>query len=59
MKLCYFDESGTGSEPIAVVVGVIVDAQRMHITKREWADLLLNLSKVVGSNPINVQRKGK
>lgn len=50
MKLCYFDESGTGSEPIAVVVGVIVDAQRMHITKREWADLLLNLSNVVGSN---------
>ena len=48
MKLCYCDESGTGDEPIAVMVGVIVDAQRMHVTKAEWHDLLERLSRVVG-----------
>lgn len=48
MKLCYCDESGTGSEPIAVMVGVLVDAQRMHITKAEWATLLGRLSALVG-----------
>jgi hypothetical protein len=45
MKLCYCDESGTGDEPIAVMVGILVDAQRMHITKEEWQTLLTNLSR--------------
>ena len=35
-------------EPIAVMVGVIVDAQRMHVTKSDWRDLLISLSHVVG-----------
>jgi hypothetical protein len=48
MKICYFDESGTGSEPVVVVVGVVVDAQRMHVTKEHWAGLLGNLSKIAG-----------
>lgn len=48
MKLCYFDESGTGQEPIAVVVGVVVDSQRMHVTKEHWADLLTDLGHIVG-----------
>jgi len=48
MKVCYCDESGTGDEPIAVMVGVIVDAQRMHVTKTNWKDLLVSLSRVVG-----------
>jgi hypothetical protein len=48
MKACYCDESGTGSEPIAVMVGVLVDTQRMHITKLEWAKLLDRLSELVG-----------
>jgi|GEM_PF-2882739 hypothetical protein len=33
MKFCYFDESGMGEEPYLVIVGIIVDATRMHITK--------------------------
>ena len=45
MKFCYLDESGTGSEPYAVMVGIIVDAQRMHVTKRNWEALLKVLSK--------------
>jgi len=48
MKICYCDESGTGDEPIAVMVGVIVDAQRMHVTKSDWKDLLHTLSRIVG-----------
>jgi hypothetical protein len=49
MKVCYCDESGTGDEPIAVMVGVIVDAQRMHVTKNDWKELLIVLSKVAGT----------
>lgn len=48
MKVCYCDESGTGDEPIAVMVGVILDSHRMHVTKSDWKELLLNLSRVVG-----------
>ena len=47
MKFCYIDESGTGNEPFAVMVGIIVDAQRMHVTKSDWADLLNILSNIV------------
>lgn len=49
MKVCYFDESGTGNEPVAVVVGVIVDSHRMHVTKDHWASLLADLSEICGS----------
>jgi Protein of unknown function (DUF3800) len=48
MKFCYLDESGTGSEPVAVVAGIVVDSQRMHVTKGEWDSLLVHLSKLVG-----------
>jgi hypothetical protein len=46
MKFCYVDESGTGDEPFAVMVGVLVDAQRMHVTKGAWQDLLRLLSEI-------------
>ncbi|RAP57145.1 DUF3800 domain-containing protein [Oleiagrimonas sp. MCCC 1A03011] len=48
MKFCYLDESGTGGQPVAVMVGVIADAQRMHLTKAAWSELLTELSKLVG-----------
>jgi len=48
MKFCYFDESGTGHEPFAVMVGVIVDTQRMHLTKTDWSELLETFSKIIG-----------
>jgi len=35
MKIGYFDESGTGGEPFAVMAGVIVDSQRMYKTKEQ------------------------
>ena len=48
MKFVYIDESGTGDEPYAVMVGVIVDAQRMRPTKNYWKDLLSALSDIIG-----------
>lgn len=48
MKLCYCDETGTGVEPFAVMVGVVVDSSRMHVTKSDWADFLKRLSSKVG-----------
>lgn len=47
MKFCYLDESGTGNEPYAVMAGVIVDAQRMQVTKKQWAELLNSLSQIL------------
>jgi len=44
MKFCYVDESGLGKEPYLIMVGIIVDAQRMHKTKTDWEDLLKDLS---------------
>jgi hypothetical protein len=48
MKLCYCDETGTGKEPIAIMVGIIVDAQRMRVTKQHWKGLLATLSGICG-----------
>ena len=47
MKVCYCDESGTGDEPISTMVGIVVDSQRMHVTKENWSDLLSNLSRII------------
>jgi hypothetical protein len=44
VNFCYCDESGTGSEPIATMIGILVDAGRMHLTKRDWIELLDILS---------------
>lgn len=48
MKFCYLDESGTGSEPYAIMASIIVDVQRMSVTKDDWSDLLLSLSELMG-----------
>lgn len=48
MKFCYIDESGTGSEDIAVMVGIITDHNRMRTTKSDWKKLLSDISKSAG-----------
>jgi hypothetical protein len=48
MKFCYIDESGLGNEPYAVMVGIITDAYRMHVTKNNWHGLLRTLSRSIG-----------
>lgn len=57
MKFCYLDESGTGDEPYAVMVGVVVDAQRMRPTKADWAELLATLSEVVGKPVLEIHTR--
>jgi hypothetical protein len=57
MKVCYCDESGTGNEPIAVMVGVVVDSQRMHVTKDHWRDLLASLSRIVGTRLFEIHTR--
>lgn len=50
VNFCYSDESGTGDEPIATMVGIVVDALRMHVTKSDWVELLESLSGLTGRN---------
>lgn len=44
MQFVYIDESGTGDEPIGVMVGVVADSHRMRVTKENWSGLLFALS---------------
>ncbi len=48
MKFVYIDETGTGEEPISVMVGVITDSYKMRLTKFHWNNLLTQLSKIIG-----------
>jgi hypothetical protein len=57
MKLCYCDETGTGEEPFAVLLGVVVDASRMHVTKNDWASFLAQLSEMVGQEFQELNKK--
>lgn len=50
MQFIYIDESGTGDEPIAVMVGVVADTHRMRLTKEHWNSLLIELSGIIGQN---------
>lgn len=57
VNLCYCDESGTGSEPIAVMTGIVVDASRMHLTKEHWGELLALLSKETGHQVVELHTR--
>lgn len=48
MQFIYIDESGTGDEPVAVMVGIVADSHRMRVTKDDWNDLLEILGKIIG-----------
>lgn len=47
MQFIYIDESGLGTEPIAVMVGIVADSHRMRLTKAHWNNLLQTLSIIV------------
>jgi hypothetical protein len=57
MKFCYLDESGTGSEPYAIMVGIITDSYRMRPTKSNWKEMLSNLSSETGRDISEVHTK--
>lgn len=44
MKFCYLDETGTGQDTVIVIVGIIIDIQRMSRTKQEWHTLFESLT---------------
>ena len=46
VNFCYADESGIGGEPIATMVGIVVDAGRMRPTKADWLALLELLNQI-------------
>lgn len=48
MFFAYIDESGTSDEPYAIMAAVIVNSQRMGVTKEDWKELLVLLSKIRG-----------
>ncbi len=45
MKFCYVDESGKGNERVLVVAGIVTDSHRMHVTKRDWLNIIAALAK--------------
>lgn len=57
MKFCYIDESGTGDEPIAVMVGILTDHHRMNPTKSDWRALLNTLTEAVGKPVTEIHTK--
>lgn len=48
MKICYFDESADGAGKTLAMAGIIVDTQRMHVTKSLWEEFLKSLSTISG-----------
>lgn len=57
MQFIYTDESGTGEEPIAVMVGVIADSYRMRLTKEHWQNLLSELSQIAGRQIVEIHTR--
>lgn len=47
MKFCYVDESGKGNEPVLVVAGIVTDSHRMHVTKKDWLEIISILSGIL------------
>ncbi|MBL1217605.1 MAG: DUF3800 domain-containing protein [Planctomycetes bacterium] len=47
MKFCYVDESGKGSEAVLVVAGIVTDSYRMHVTKKDWLNIIATLSRIL------------
>src|SRR5205085_1654825 len=46
-----------GEEPIATMVGIVVDASRMHLTKDHWAGLLSDISKLAGRDIVELHSR--
>jgi len=47
VKFCYVDESGKGSKAILVVAGIVTDSHRMHVTKKDWLEIIAILSRIL------------
>ena len=47
MKFCYVDESGKGDEPVLIMAGIVTDAHRMHVTKKDWLEIIAVLVRIL------------
>jgi hypothetical protein len=51
MKVCYVDESGnTAQDPCLVMVGILVDAQRLNRTREEFAGIFDEIQSLFEEN---------
>ena len=57
MKFCYLDESGKGQDTVFIMVGVVVDAIRMHRTKKEYSDLFSKIGDHTKSSIAEIHAK--
>lgn len=57
MKFCYLDETGTGQDTVVIIVGVIVDVQRMNRTKQEWRELFDAIAAVAKKDITEIHAK--
>ena len=57
MKFCYLDETGTGQETVVIVVGIVVDVQRMNRTKLEWQGLFERISGLANKPILELHAK--
>ena len=58
MKFCYLDETGPDQHsPIVILVGVIVDIQRMNLAKQEWKGLFEKISNLARKPIIEIHAR--
>ena len=48
MKFAFFDESGKPADDVSVMAGIVIDAYKIHSTRREWIKLLSELGGIAG-----------
>ena len=48
MKLAFLDESGKAHDDVLIIAGIVVDAYRIHSTRREWVGILEQMRTLAG-----------
>lgn len=48
MKFAFLDESGKAQDDVSVIAGVVIDAFRIHSTRREWMVILESMASLAG-----------
>lgn len=48
MKFAFLDESGKAPDEVSVIAGVIIDAYRIHSSRREWIKILDSMKSLAG-----------
>ena len=48
MKLVFLDENGKSQDQVSVIAGVVIDAYRIHSTRRDWVSMLAKMATLAG-----------